>query len=153
MGEEGLKDVHMMDQSKFFTILFGNEKFELLVGELKLATMMQYGEAPIEFLEFKQTKREVTIATNIVVIVELFVADNISAFHESVNQTIKDLATTPVGEVMLSIIGYIIVERAKHFTSSYDSFLTSFKSTGHDMNRNYDTLKSVFKSVKAAKHM
>ena len=36
-----MEEMNFMDSSAFFAMIFGNEKFEPLVGELKLTMMMQ----------------------------------------------------------------------------------------------------------------
>ena len=41
MGLDGVADdMPMMDPGAFFTMVFGNDKFEHIVGELKIASMM-----------------------------------------------------------------------------------------------------------------
>ena len=42
-GEDGL-DVNFMDGAEFFTMLFGCDRFEHLVGELMLATLARVGD-------------------------------------------------------------------------------------------------------------
>jgi DnaJ-class molecular chaperone len=37
MGQEGLKDVQVMDSKAIFEMIFGSEKFEPILGELKLS--------------------------------------------------------------------------------------------------------------------
>ena len=41
-GVEGL-DVNFMDTAEFFSMLFGSESFDHLLGELSLARMTRYG--------------------------------------------------------------------------------------------------------------
>ena len=49
-----------MDSKAIFEMIFGSDKFEPLLGELKLSQMMNMGEdQPSELLEFRQKKREV----------------------------------------------------------------------------------------------
>jgi hypothetical protein len=67
-----------MDSSTLFAMIFGSEKFVPLVGELKLATQMQAdatdnnGPFSQKIEEFRQRKREIQIALNIVKRVQPF---------------------------------------------------------------------------------
>lgn len=45
-GVEGL-DVNFMDTAEFFSMLFGSESFDHLLGELSLARMTRYGFATL----------------------------------------------------------------------------------------------------------
>lgn len=44
-GVEGL-DVNFMDSAEFFSMLFGSDRFEHLLGELSLAQMTRYALPP-----------------------------------------------------------------------------------------------------------
>jgi len=51
-----------------FTMIFGSDKFEALVGELKMASMMDIEdrlENVNKYLWFKQHKREILCAVNL----------------------------------------------------------------------------------------
>ena len=65
-----------MDSKAIFEMIFGSEKFEPILGELKLSQMMNMQEdQPSELLEFKQRKREVQLAVNLVKSLDLYMAD------------------------------------------------------------------------------
>jgi DnaJ-class molecular chaperone len=55
MGEEALKDLKVMDSKAIFEMIFGSEKFEPILGELKISQMMSMQEehTPKELMEFK----------------------------------------------------------------------------------------------------
>lgn len=83
-GEEGLKDVKTMDSKATFEMIFGSEKFEPLVGELQLAAMASAQEdTPSELLEFKQRKREVMIAVNLVKTLDPFIEGELEDFDKT----------------------------------------------------------------------
>ena len=81
VGEDGIDGVPKMDGAALFSMIFGSERFEPLVGELKLVAQMmvaadkeenQDPDAPnadgslnAELLDFKQWKREVSCAVNL----------------------------------------------------------------------------------------
>lgn len=102
-GVSGVADAPVMDSSAFFAVIFGSEKFEGIVGELRLAMMMELGGDPlsasaagmdeadgetpgakkkgsndqeIEFkIEYRQNKREVNLAVNLAKRLEQFSND------------------------------------------------------------------------------
>lgn len=86
-GIVGVSDAPVMDSSAFFALIFGSEKFESIVGQLRLAMMMELGGDPltatpesaeenvenmankedeISFkIDYRQNKREVSLAVNL----------------------------------------------------------------------------------------
>jgi hypothetical protein len=44
MGQEGLKDVQVMDSKAIFEMIFGSELFDPILGELKISQMMNMQE-------------------------------------------------------------------------------------------------------------
>ena len=77
MGEDGIdQSKNSMDSKAIFEMIFGSEKFEPLLGELQLASMMNLEEgSPPELLQHRQKKREIQIALNLVQTLELFMND------------------------------------------------------------------------------
>ena len=64
-----------MDSKAIFEMIFGSEKFEPILGELKLSQMMNMKEdEPAELLEFRQRKREVQLAVNLVKSLDLYIS-------------------------------------------------------------------------------
>lgn len=70
-GKEGVEDVPTLDASILFNMIFGSEKFNDYVGEMKMVIMMSAPTENLtehqkgEFLDFKQTKREVSLAVQL----------------------------------------------------------------------------------------
>jgi hypothetical protein len=65
-GEESIKNDKTVDSKLIFEMIFGSDKLESLIGELAISSMAQMQENhPPELMEFKQKKREVTIAINL----------------------------------------------------------------------------------------
>eukprot|EP00635_Sarcinochrysidales_sp_CCMP3193_P013881 CAMPEP_0118905434 /NCGR_PEP_ID=MMETSP1166-20130328/9441_1 /TAXON_ID=1104430 /ORGANISM="Chrysoreinhardia sp, Strain CCMP3193" /LENGTH=601 /DNA_ID=CAMNT_0006844705 /DNA_START=68 /DNA_END=1873 /DNA_ORIENTATION=+ len=63
-GKEDL-DENLVDSSTFFNMVFGSEKFEQFVGQLKLALYASDDEMPPEEQTFRQLQREVRCAANL----------------------------------------------------------------------------------------
>jgi len=85
-GISGVSDAPVMDSSAFFAVIFGSEKFDSIVGELRLAMLMELGGDPLSAsqtgedgqekalskedeisfkIEYRQGKREVSLAVNL----------------------------------------------------------------------------------------
>jgi curved DNA-binding protein CbpA len=78
-GATGVADAPVMDSGAFFAMIFGSEKFETIVGQLRLAMLMELGGDPlanqteeekqaddIELkISFRQGKREVELAVQL----------------------------------------------------------------------------------------
>ena len=86
-GISGVSDAPVMDSSAFFAVIFGSDKFDNIVGELRLAMMMAVGGDPLSSapvageegqepaalkedeisfkIEYRQGKREVSLAVNL----------------------------------------------------------------------------------------
>lgn len=67
-GKDGVEGAPQADSATLFAMIFGSEKFESLVGELKLASQMQAKEGETHSFQldnFKQRKREIQCALNL----------------------------------------------------------------------------------------
>jgi curved DNA-binding protein CbpA len=72
-GKNGVEQTAKMDSNALFAMLFGSEKFEPIIGELKIAMQMQSvveddagsssGDGKLS--RFKQRKREIQCAVNL----------------------------------------------------------------------------------------
>lgn len=66
---DGIKEKPKMDNNVIFSMIFGNDMFLNIVGELKMATMMNIGEIyenVEKLIKLKQLKREIQLAINLV---------------------------------------------------------------------------------------
>lgn len=68
-GKDSVEDAPKVDPSTLFAMIFGSEKFEPLVGELKLSSQMQANESTEsnypKLKKFRQKKREIQCAVNL----------------------------------------------------------------------------------------
>ena len=112
MGQEGLKDVQVMDSKAIFEMIFGSDLFIPILGELKISQMMNMQEdQPSELLEFKQKKREVQLAVNLVKNLSLFLEDQtVEEFKLYNDATAQELCKNPMGKMMLGKIAHIYIE-------------------------------------------
>merc|ERR1712226_932054 len=117
-----------MDAKAFYTMMFGSEEFEPLVGKMNVLTMMgvEEEEAPqapdgmdsetweVARVELARWKREVTCAVNLVDIIEPHVSgalDN-DAFRAKLEVLGGELSSSAVGASLLGVIGYCYKQQA-----------------------------------------
>ena len=78
-GKDGVEGAAKVDSSTLFAMIFGSEKFIPLVGELKLSAQMQATEAVLhntKLLQFRQKKREIQCAVNLVAKLQPYLDSN-----------------------------------------------------------------------------
>lgn len=143
-GKDNVEHAPKMDSGALYAMIFGSEKFEPIIGELKLASEMQAAASQFQFeLEhhpkikaFKQTKREVKLAVNLAQKVQDYVdhhEDGGAAFKESIRLEAKELASTPFGGTLVTTIGVAYKEFALQAGAVLDSIQVGFTQTGRGM--------------------
>lgn len=82
-GKENIEDSPKIDPSTLYAMIFGSEKFVPLVGELKISSQMQMQLNPEQesgyeskLAKFRQRKREVTCAVNLVKKLQPYIDSN-----------------------------------------------------------------------------
>lgn len=140
-GKDGVEHAPKMDSGALYAMIFGSEKFEPLIGELKLASEMQAADSQFQFevehhpkiRAFKQTKREVKLAVNLAQKVQDYVdhhEDGGAAFKEAIRLEAKELASTPFGGTLVTTIGIAYQEFALQEGAVLDSIQVGLKQTG-----------------------
>mmetsp|Transcript_1971 Transcript_1971/g.2609 ORF Transcript_1971/g.2609 Transcript_1971/m.2609 type:complete len:453 (-) Transcript_1971:520-1878(-) len=137
LGKEGVDDAPLMDSAAFYMMIFGSEKFDAYVGQLKFATMMLLGEemegdGSEDFVEsivssstnlhlkYIQGKREVSCAQELAKKLDLYVEEvnasddaKYEEFKKFIEAEAQELTAQAVGGTLLSVIGYVYMEQAK----------------------------------------
>lgn len=118
-GKTGVEDVPKMDSNALFAMIFGSEKFEPLLGELKLASHMSESQNGGEFecsklRSFKQRKRILQCALNLAKKLDGYVVkviadpsnnSNLEEFRRACFEEAKELAESPFGGTLVAAIG------------------------------------------------
>eukprot|EP01034_Spumella_vulgaris_P021890 gene21890-27967_t len=132
-GASGVEGAAKVDSSTLFAMIFGSEKFVPLVGELKLATQMQSAEGSAEeggskMRQFKQKKREVQCATNLVVKLQPYLdcEENAEQYILTQIEEVKELSSSPFGSTLLGTIGLAYQEAASSELDTLTGFAVSF---------------------------
>ncbi|KAG5182462.1 hypothetical protein JKP88DRAFT_348900 [Tribonema minus] len=159
-GRAGMEAAPMMESTAFFAMVFGSEKFEALVGEMKMAAAMRGKEEAAEAGTpqlaraaevLKQWKREVQLAKNLAVLLAPYVAKEIddAAFEAQMDEAAKELAGTPFGCTLLATIGYVYIAQAKGELGGVGAIVGALKASGHNMGTRYRVTRSVYGVAKS----
>lgn len=164
-GKEAMTDQPMFDSGALFMMIFGSDKFQKYVGELKVATMFELGVEEQEEVDpfapetmqmrQKQAKREVQLAVDLAKSLEPFVskAQSEEDFVKQFRAESKELSKFPMGSTLLSVIGYVYVEQAQSYLRFKHSLaaglgLVDLKSKKHKMSSKFKMYKSMFKAYR-----
>jgi curved DNA-binding protein CbpA len=163
-GKEGVEDAPKMDSSALFSIIFGSEKFEPLIGELKVASYMQQAmaqangqvtEEPPLLTKFRQRKREVQCAVNLVAKLQPYVDSNgnIELYQSLLLEEVKELSSSPVASSLLSTIGLAYVEYAKQESSTLDSMNVGFQQASRGFMTRWNIASSGISAAMKAREL
>ena len=131
-----------------YAMLFGSEKFDLIIGELQLAQQIKASmdatdlavdgttpdpaesNAP-KLLPFYQRKREVQCAVNLAEKLSSFVSSGgtdaaIASLKESTQEEAKELVMSPLGAALLAVVGGVYIEVARSELSTLESLWRYF---------------------------
>lgn len=143
-GVAGL-DVNLMDGSEFFNMLFGNQLFEYLVGELIIAAAAKSG-GDLSQTELKalQHIRVEKLVVNLRALLARYVEGDQQGFKMSMTEEAQKLATASFGEVMLITIGKVYEQQADIAMGGFfDGIAARWRQQG-------DAMKSQFTAASAA---
>jgi len=126
-GASGVADAPVMDSGAFFAMIFGSEKFEGIVGQLRLAMLMELGGDPmaqgddsrqaaeIEMkISYRQYKREVELAVQLAKRLDDGLAVELTKLRA--NASSGDAANTRAEEIKLK-----------------EAFMAKFRAEAQDM--------------------
>ena len=121
-GKDAL-DVNFMDYACVFTILFGAEPFEGLIGELVLATVTSRGGDldPKEMKEI-QKARVAKLAANLADMLSSWVAGEREAFMMRMHEYGKELSECSFGDQLLAVISNVYRIQSKRALGGLKGF-------------------------------
>lgn len=152
-GKQGTEDAPVMDSAAFFAMVFGSDKFDSLVGEMKITSMMTMGEedenesrsskAAREAL--KQWKREVQCAVNLAELLDPYVSGQLTQaeFIEKIDTMATELASTAFGCTLLKTIGYVYMEQGSSALGGMGGLRANMKQSTHVMSTHYKATRAL----------
>lgn len=155
-GMEGVGDgLSTMDAGALFSMLFGSDKFEFLIGELQLASLAsnvdEDGEPPSEEeLDRIQRIRVRELSGSLVQMLEPWVEGNKDAFVKWAETKATCIAGANAGEAMLWVVGYSYVKKAEAYLGkSYLGGLPSmWANFGYGTHRFASQMKATGAAIK-----
>lgn len=114
-GKSAVEGNTGMEAGTMYTMIFGSENFETIIGELQIATQIKLvteATKPIEVLRFRQRLRELKLAIILSTKLDGFTAGDEQVFREKAQSEAKELSESALGGTLVGLIGSIYVERA-----------------------------------------
>eukprot|EP00172_Hildenbrandia_rubra_P000257 Plantae.Rhodophyta-Hildenbrandia_rubra.ctg11136.p2 GENE.Plantae.Rhodophyta-Hildenbrandia_rubra.ctg11136~~Plantae.Rhodophyta-Hildenbrandia_rubra.ctg11136.p2 ORF type:complete len:460 (-),score=111.97 Plantae.Rhodophyta-Hildenbrandia_rubra.ctg11136:2089-3468(-) len=144
--ESALADEALMDPKKLYNLMFGNEKFAHLVGDLATATIMSQEASYTTEEEIRrasevkknfQETREKQLAALLAQRLDQCVNGNRDAFIHHAEKEVRVLRAEPFGRDMLRTIGYVYREKGQMLLKKHRGplgirgFFAELEETGH----------------------
>jgi hypothetical protein len=136
-GKEGIKDVRVLDSKQLYTILFGNDDLDEYIGELLITMILSLDDGkPIQLIEYKQRRREILIAPNIINLLVPYINNktmNFAALDTHYLSRQLETNKTPFGEFIMNLVGRIYIESARLHLGIISSFSTTLEQSRRDI--------------------
>lgn len=144
LGKEGIENNSVLDSNQLFCLLLGTDELDFFIGELSVSMIMSLEKNdPIQIIRFKQKRREITIANNI-----LTLLDNEELNAEIINEKMKNINTTPFSNMIVNLIGYLYIEIAQNYLNNFKFILNSFNEFKRMIENKYKFSISLIKIMK-----
>eukprot|EP00891_Asterochloris_glomerata_P009342 jgi/Astpho2/9342/Aster-07279 len=133
-GAEGL-DVNFMDGAEFFTMLFGSDSFEHLLGELMIAaTARSGGDLDTNQLMKLQHIREQKLVINLASYLKRWSQGDQQGFREMMRGEAQELVKASFGPTLLCTIGKVYESQAQVVLSDFfTGGIARMRQTGHTL--------------------
>eukprot|EP00667_Euglena_gracilis_P005438 EG_transcript_5475 len=150
-GASAVDNDTFVDNSAFFTMLFGNEKFEHLVGRLNLTVLTDTDvELTNEESMKLQDRRQTRLAVKLASMLQAYVDGHEEAFVEAMTAHAQDLAELSFGEDMLHTIGYIYTNMADQALGRIGA---KWEAQGHALKTRFQVVGSAWRMYRKMRSM
>eukprot|EP00039_Didymoeca_costata_P028442 m.21076 g.21076 ORF g.21076 m.21076 type:complete len:532 (-) comp7024_c1_seq1:209-1804(-) len=147
-GDDAVDSSSMIDASLFFTMLFGSDRFDHLVGELAMASAARIGDDEVE-MRRHQIQRVLKLQENLIARLEIW-AKSPEDFLEGAKAESVSLRTTPYGDVFVPTIGKVYETAALEALGGFTGLGASIKSFGRTVSQYYTAAKAASKLMSAS---
>eukprot|EP00873_Tetraselmis_striata_P033314 jgi/Tetstr1/453578/TSEL_040546.t1 len=138
-------DANFVDPSLFFSMLFGNEKFEFLVGELMITSLARLGGSmSAKQMARQQMQREAALVVNLRALLRRYVEGDVEGFRVAMTQEAATLVSQSYGEQLLPCIGEAFRMQAEIYLGNV--FMSTVSRVAYQVNM----LKSQLNGATAA---
>jgi curved DNA-binding protein CbpA len=145
-GMEEARGARSHDAGITFSLLFGSEQFEAVVGELWIAPViyMITGESPpYQESTIKQRKREIQLAVNLCIKFDDFINLEAMNFEGNIHREAKELAETHMGAALLGLVGRVYIDRANGEESTVRGLANSVDQYINNVKTYWELLRNV----------
>ncbi len=133
-GRAALDGSPTLDAGMLYSLVFGSDAFEAIVGELHLASrikmLMDPTAKPPQLARFRQRKRELVCALALLNKIDVFVDGDDELFLERARKETAELAESPFGGTLLGVVGAVYVQRSRAALSSLSYWSVSASKMG-----------------------
>lgn len=141
-GREGVSNKAIYNPKDLYIILFGNDDLYFYIGEFLFSMIVSLEkEQPIELIKFKQMRREIIVANNIVNLLNPYM--NEDDYINFYNHTKNSLGNEPIIKNIISLVGKIYVESAKLYLGNVESIGVSMKKFKRDWINKFNITKNI----------
>ena len=132
----------MSDQALFFTMLFGSDKFEHLIGELAVATSARLGDTATTIdTERAQHKRVADLTDLLVARLESW-EQTPADFIAAASAEASELVELSYGPLLLKCIGQAYVTAAEDALGGLTAVKSSIRSFGSSVNKKFSLFRA-----------
>lgn len=134
-GKDAIDNVPKMDAGPLYAMIFGSDQFEPIMGELQIATQLKGMAEPgsnnsPQYLQFRQRRREVQCAVTLAAKLDVYVNGDEELFLQRAKTEVGELTESPLGAVLLHVIGTVYKDRARIEQSSIEAVGISIRRAG-----------------------
>jgi hypothetical protein len=169
-GKAVVESAPTLDPGMFYTLLFGSDCFEALVGELQLATFIRLAtedsnqsnnskeDVPNRsqlLLQYRQRKREFQCVALLITKLEFYVNGDLEGFKRAGMKDCDEilLNENKMGSMLLAMVGSIYVERAKAYLHLTDRIRLLVTKPFRAMSKSFSMLGLGSKTISTALEM
>lgn len=156
-GQSAVENNIPMDAGMLYMMIFGNENFEPIIGELYFATqikLMTETTKPVsDVLRFRQRVRELRCAVTLAHRIDGLVDGDEPILVEKLQSEVIDLSNTPLGAVLVIMIGTVYVDRARAHLSTLSSTLSTTRDAFSSIYGSFAYLSNASSTVFSALEM
>ena len=146
-GKSSIEHNNIIDSKEFYCFLFGNDELKFYIDELTISMIMSIeNDTPHELISFKQKRRVVTLANNIIELLEPYInnLENLEDIYKHKRDIIK---ITPFGNMITNLLGSLYIEISQSYSGNISYIMNYLEEGRRGIINKYKMASSVMKIV------
>lgn len=154
-GSQAVDSSSFMDSGEFFTMLFGSDRFEHLIGELMITMAARSGDKlSMDRMRRLQEAREERLAVNLRAILMRWVAGDEEGFTEAMTAEASEMVEASFGPTILQAVGRVYTLQADIALGNFfEGGLASLRQKGQAMRSQLNAAQQAFKAYQLHQQM